>query len=67
MDANISPALVADIDDVFLGWWPDDLVVIFTADYVPGALAEYAHRDGGQHIARLTADPDEQSETGWQQ
>lgn len=67
VDANVSPELVDAIDDVFLGWWPDDLVVIFTADYVPGALAEYAHRDGGQHIDRLAADPHEQSETGWRQ
>lgn len=47
---DLDPQLVADVDDVFLGWWPDDLMVLVRGPYEPGALAAYAHRDGGQHL-----------------
>jgi hypothetical protein len=42
--------LVADVDEVFLGWWPDDLMAIVRAPFEPGAYIRYAHRDGGAHL-----------------
>jgi len=47
---GIDPQLAADVDDVFLGWWPDDLMDVVRGPYEPGALAAYAHRDGGRHL-----------------
>ncbi|MFE6429345.1 hypothetical protein [Streptomyces rochei] len=42
--------LTAAVDEVFLGWWPDDLMAIVRQPYQPGALAAYAHRDGDAHL-----------------
>lgn len=52
MNADPSPEeeLAASVDDVFLGWWPDDLMAIVRAPYTDGALAAYAHRDGGKFL-----------------
>lgn len=47
---DASPEMVAEIDEVFLGWWPDDLMGIVRQPYTPGVLAAYAHRDGGAHL-----------------
>lgn len=53
-----SPELVADIDEVFLGHWPDDLMAIVRAPYSPNVLLAYAHRDHGAHLP-----PDDESGT----
>ncbi|MCF0086699.1 MULTISPECIES: DUF4982 domain-containing protein [unclassified Streptomyces] len=50
MEQPYDPELVADIDEAFLGYWPEDLADIFTRPYEPGALTAYAYRDGGAHI-----------------
>ncbi|TVL89779.1 hypothetical protein [Streptomyces sp. SAJ15] len=39
--------LVAATDEVFLGWWPADLMDIVRRPYEPGALAAYAQRGSG--------------------
>ncbi|MFH9426379.1 hypothetical protein [Streptomyces sp. NPDC017529] len=44
----VDPELVADIDAVFLGYWDDALLDLFTADYRPHALQTYAHQHGSQ-------------------
>jgi hypothetical protein len=44
------PELVADVEEAFLGFWPQDLVAIFKRPYKPGALIEYAYRDGGRNL-----------------
>lgn len=45
-----SDELAADVDDVFLGWWPDDLMAIVRVPYSPNVLLAYAHRDNGVHL-----------------
>jgi hypothetical protein len=45
-----SPELEAAVDEVFLGWWPDDLMAIVRQPYEPGAIAAYAHRDNGAYL-----------------
>lgn len=52
MNADPSPeeALAASVDEVFLGWWPDDLMAIVRAPLVNGAYVTYAHRDGGKYL-----------------
>ncbi|MBZ6207497.1 DUF4982 domain-containing protein [Streptomyces olivaceus] len=42
--------LEAAVDEVFLGWWPDDLMGIVRQPYEPGAITAYAYRDGGAHL-----------------
>ena len=42
--------LAAAVDEVFLGYWPDDLMDLVRAPYLPGAIQGYAHRDGGMHL-----------------
>ncbi|MET9445028.1 hypothetical protein [Streptomyces sp. NPDC006610] len=42
--------LVADVEEVFLGWWPDDVMAIVRQPYTPGGLAAYAHRDNGAYL-----------------
>ncbi|WP_282084038.1 hypothetical protein [Streptomyces tendae] len=42
--------LEAAVDEVFLGWWPDDLMAIVRQPYEPGAITAYAHRDGGAYL-----------------
>lgn len=48
--SDLSPALVADVEEVFLGYWPDELMSIVRPPYRFGALYAYAWRDGGTHI-----------------
>jgi hypothetical protein len=50
-----SPELVADVDEVFLGYWDDDVMAIVRQPYTPGALHAYAWIDGGAHIPADTA------------
>ncbi|CAL9368610.1 hypothetical protein [Streptomyces sp. enrichment culture] len=45
-----SGELEAAVDEVFLGWWPDDLMAIARQPYEPGAITAYAYRDGGAHL-----------------
>jgi hypothetical protein len=49
---NPSPGeeLAASVDDIFLGYWPDDLMDIVRAPYTKRALAAYAHIDGGKYL-----------------
>jgi hypothetical protein len=46
--------LVADVDDIFLGYWDDDVMAIVRQPYTPGALHAYAWIDGGAHIPAET-------------
>lgn len=52
MTADPSPGeeLAASVDEVFLGWWPDDLMAIVRAPLVSGVYVSYAHRDGGKYL-----------------
>jgi len=50
-----SPELVADVDEVFLGYWDADVMAIVREPYSPGVLLAYAWRDGGTHIPTETA------------
>jgi hypothetical protein len=50
-----SPDLIADVDDVFLGWWDADVMAIVRQPYTAGVLLAYAWRDGGIHIPAETA------------
>ena len=50
-----SPELVADVDEIFLGWWDADVMAIVRQPYRAGVLLAYAHRDGGRHIPAETA------------
>ncbi|MCX4232054.1 hypothetical protein [Streptomyces ortus] len=45
-----SADLVADVDDIFLGHWSDDLMAIVRAPYSPNVLLAYAYRDNARHI-----------------
>lgn len=45
-----SPDLVADVDAVFLGWWPDDLMRLVRAPFRHGVLVAYAHRESGRFL-----------------
>jgi hypothetical protein len=49
-DPSPEEELAASVDDIFLGWWPDDLMAIVRAPYTGGALAAYAHIDGGKYL-----------------
>ncbi|MEU5900660.1 hypothetical protein [Streptomyces venezuelae] len=44
------PELVADVDEVFLGWWDDEVMAIVREPYTVGAITAYARRDGGAYI-----------------
>ena len=55
--AQPSPELAADVDDVFLGWWPDGLMWLVRRAYQPGALLAYAYRDGGVHLPAEEPNP----------
>lgn len=52
MTADPSPEeeLAASVDEVFLGYWPDDLMAIVRAPLVKGVYVSYAHRDGGKFL-----------------
>ncbi|MFJ7176470.1 hypothetical protein ACIQXA_08680 [Streptomyces massasporeus] len=50
-----SPELVADVDEVFIGYWDDDVMAIVREPYTPGALRAFAWIDGGAHIPAETA------------
>jgi hypothetical protein len=54
MDRNVPAELVADVEEVFLGYWPADLMAIVRAPYRSGVLLAYAYRDGGTHIPQET-------------
>lgn len=45
-----SPELAADVDEVFLGYWPDDLMAIVRAPFRHGVYVAYAHREGGRFL-----------------
>lgn len=45
-----SEELAAEVDGIFLGWWPDDLMAIVRAPYSPNVLLAYAHREGGRFL-----------------
>jgi hypothetical protein len=49
-DPSPEEELAASVDDIFLGWWPDDLMAIVRAPYTKRALVAYAHRDGGKFL-----------------
>jgi hypothetical protein len=49
-DPSPEELLAASVDEVFLGYWPDDLMTIVRAPYTGGALAAYAHIDGGKYL-----------------
>ncbi|MFJ5644079.1 hypothetical protein [Streptomyces sp. NPDC093223] len=42
--------LVADVEEAFLGYWPEDLMGIVRAPFRTGVLLAYAYRDGGIHV-----------------
>lgn len=52
-----SPELVADVDEVFLGYWGDAVMAIVRQPYRPGALRAFAWIDGGAHIPTDSAEP----------
>jgi len=45
-----TPDLIADVDEVFLGFWDADVMAIVRQPYTAGVLLAYAWRDGGTHI-----------------
>lgn len=45
-----TPELIADVDEVFLGWWDADVMAIVRRPYTAGVLLAYAWRDSGAHI-----------------
>lgn len=47
---NPSEDLAAEVDGIFLGWWPDDLMAIVRAPFRDGVLVTYAHREGGRFL-----------------
>jgi hypothetical protein len=49
-DPSPGEELAASVDEVFLGWWPDDLMDIVRAPLVKGVYVAYAHRDGGKYL-----------------
>lgn len=58
MEQPITPELVADVEEAFLGYWPQDLADIFKQPYQPGLLAAYAYRNGGAHMPDPLEDED---------
>ncbi|MFH8751076.1 hypothetical protein ACH4GK_31955 [Streptomyces rimosus] len=42
----VDPVLVADIDEIFLGWWDTPLLALCFADYRPHAIQTYARQHG---------------------
>ncbi|ARX81606.1 hypothetical protein SMD44_01004 [Streptomyces alboflavus] len=54
----LTPELIADVEESFLGFWDDAVMDIVRQPYTVGALAAYAWRDGGSHI------PSDDSEGG---
>jgi hypothetical protein len=49
-DPSPGEELAASVDEVFLGWWPEDLMDIVRAPYTKRALVAYAHIDGGKYL-----------------
>ncbi|MFK8850469.1 hypothetical protein [Streptomyces sp. Ac-502] len=43
---SVDPALVADIDEIFLGYWDDAVLDLVRDGYRPCALQIYARRHG---------------------
>lgn len=48
--SDLSPDLIADVEEAFLGFWDDDVMAIARRPYTANALRAYAWRDGGAHI-----------------
>lgn len=48
--SDLTPELIADVEEAFLGFWDDAVVAIVCRPYTPGVLLAYAWRDGGSHI-----------------
>ncbi|QTD97034.1 hypothetical protein [Streptomyces cyanogenus] len=48
--SDLTPELIADIEEALLGDWDDDVMAVVRQGYVAGALTAYAWRDGGAHI-----------------
>ncbi|MWA08840.1 hypothetical protein [Streptomyces sp. BA2] len=46
----LTPDLIADVEESFLGFWDDALMDIVRQPYTECALRVYAWRDGGSHI-----------------
>ncbi|WP_030670587.1 hypothetical protein [Streptomyces rimosus] len=42
----VDPQLVADIDEIFLGYWDTAVLALVHADYRPRALQSYARQHG---------------------
>jgi hypothetical protein len=53
--STFTPALVADVEEAFLGFWDDAVMAIVRRPYRAGVLLAYAWRDGGSHIPAETA------------
>jgi hypothetical protein len=49
--SDLTPELIADIEEALLGHWDDDVMAIVRRPYSPHALSVYAWRGGGIHIA----------------
>jgi hypothetical protein len=41
---GLTPELIADIEEAFLGYWDDEVMAIVLQPYTAGALAAYARR-----------------------
>lgn len=42
---DLTPELIADIEEVFLGHWDDDVMAIARQPYSPHALSAYAQQE----------------------
>jgi hypothetical protein len=56
--SDLTPELIADVEESFLGYWDDALMDIVRQPYTGGAIVAYAWRDGGSYI------PSDGSEVG---
>ncbi|WP_265560717.1 hypothetical protein [Streptomyces hygroscopicus] len=48
--SDLTPELIADIEEALLGDWDDEVMAIVRQPYTAGVLLAYAWRDGGTHI-----------------
>ena len=49
--SDLTPELIADVEEAFLGHWDDDVMAIVRQPYTAHVLLAYAWRDGGSHIS----------------
>lgn len=49
--SDLTPELIADVEESFLGFWDDTVMGIVRQPYTERALLTYAWRDGGSHIS----------------